>query len=370
MILDTSQVPSPCYVLEEEKLIRNLELFKSLEELTGIHVLVALKGYAFYSSFPLVKKYLSGATASSLNEATLIFEEMNYKAHMCGVVYFEKEISHVLNISSHITFNSLNEFDKYKYDLKPEHHVALRVNPGFSPVSTDLYNPCLSGTRLGIRKLDVLPEGVSGLHWHALCENDSYDFEKVLESFESNFGHLFNGLKWVNFGGGHLITKEGFDIEHFASLLSDFKKRFKGDVFIEPGSAIGWDTGFLKSTVLDLVEDEGVTTAILDVSFSNHMPDCLDMPYRPKVRSESIEGGFHYRLGGCTCLAGDFLEGFRFDNALKVGDEIIFEDMIHYTMVKTTTFNGVNLPSIGTIKKNDCFTLHKKFGYEEYKSGL
>ena len=364
------EIPSPCYVLEEEKLIHNLKLLQKVQSLTGIKVLVALKGFAAYSSFSLLKKYISGATASSLNEVKLISEEMESKAHVCGVVYFDNEIDEILDKSSHITFNSVSEFEKHKGKLSDRHKVALRVNPGFSPVEVDLYNPCTNGTRLGIRKLDKLPDGVTGLHLHALCENDSYDFENVLRSFNDNFGHLLRDLKWVNFGGGHLITKKGFDLNHFTNLINEFKKTFKGDVFIEPGSAVGWETGFLKSSVLDLVEDRGITTAILDVSFSNHMPDCLEMPYKPTVRSASNSGRYSYRLGGCTCLAGDFMDGFQFDKPLKPGDEIIFEDMIHYTMVKTTTFNGINLPSIGTLNKNGEFLLNKRFGYSDYKSRL
>lgn len=368
--MNTIQIPSPCFVLEEKKLIQNLELFQSIQEQTGIQVLVALKGFAFYSSFPLVKKYVSGGTASSLNEARLIFQEMGRKAHACGVVYFDREMEELLKVSSHVTFNSLQQYERFKDRLEPDHKIALRVNPGYSPVKTDLYNPCIKGTRLGLRKLDKLPGGITGLHFHALCENDSYEFEKVLKSFISNYGHLLNDLDWINFGGGHLATKSGFDINHFVKVLHDFKTIFKGDIFIEPGSAIGWETGFLKSTILDIVEDEGITTAILDVSFSNHMPDCLEMPYKPEVRSASENGEHKYRLGGCTCLAGDFIDGFRFDKPLSIGDELIFEDMIHYTTVKTTTFNGINLPSIGTIKENGAFVLNKEFGYKEYKSRL
>lgn len=363
-------IPSPCFVLEENKLLQNLEVFKTISKETGVKILLALKGFASYSCFPLVREYLEGATASSLNEALLIKYEMEDKAHTCAVVYLENEVNELFEISSHLTFNSLNQFEKYKSKLTNEHKVALRVNPGYSPVEIEIYNPCDKGTRLGVRDLNILPKGISGLHFHALCENNSYEFEKVLENFKLNFGHLLDNLEWINFGGGHLMTHKEYDLEHFKYLISEFKKDFKGDIFIEPGSAIGWQVGFLKTTVLDIVEDLGIRTAILDVSFSNHMPDCLEMPYKPKVTGEVDGGKYSYRFGGCTCLAGDFIDGFTFDKELKIGDQIIFEDMAHYTTVKTTTFNGINLPNIGTIGLDGNFELNKTFGYEEYKSRL
>lgn len=375
--IDLGAIPSPCYVIEEKLLIANLEKLKSVADRTGAHVLCALKGFAMWSTFPIVRRYLSGATASSLHEARLCYEEMGSKAHLCAPLYFGHEIEEICSISSHITFNSFHQYQKYKDTaLKHGLEMAIRINPEYSEVETDLYNPCVPGSRLGMTSEefgDQLPEGVTGLHFHALCEQNSDSLVKVLENVEKKFGHLLGQIKWINFGGGHHITRVDYDIELLVSAINDFKEKYQVEIFLEPGEAVGWQTGYLVATVEDIVRANGISTAMLNVSFSAHMPDCLEMPYQPKVwgaASEAIPGKHVYRLGGGTCLAGDFVGNYSFDSELKPGDQIILDDMIHYTMVKTTHFNGVNHPSIGIWTLDNQFKLVRKFGYEDYKNRL
>ena len=370
-------IPSPCYVLEEKLLIANLELLKRVQKEAGIEIICALKGFSFYHEFPLVKQYLAGATASSLNEARLAFEEMGVKPHVYSPAYVESEWDELASYAGHITFNSLNQY----YQFRDRAHAAgiscgLRINPEYAEVETDMYNPCVAGSRLGIRRTDLgeLPTGIEGLHSHTLCENDSFVLERTLKVIEQKFGDLLPRLKWLNLGGGHLITRADYDVEHLIGLLKGFRLKYPNlQIILEPGSAVGWQTGFLKSSVLDIVSSAGIMVAILDVSFAAHMPDTLEMPYKPRIRganSEPEKGKPTYRFGGMTCLAGDFYGDYSFEKELQIGDEIILEDMIHYTMVKTTTFNGVNLPSIGKLDKEEQFHLLKSFGYESFKDRL
>ena len=370
-------IPSPCYVLEENLLLANLELLQRVQKEAGIEIICALKGFSFYHEFPLVKQYLAGATASSLHEARLAFEEMGVKPHVYSPAYLEKEWDELVSYAGHISFNSLNQYQQFK----DRAHAAgiscgLRINPEYAEVETDMYNPCVAGSRLGIRRSDLgdLPEGIEGLHSHTLCENNSFVLERTLAVIESKFGDLLPRLKWLNLGGGHLITRADYDVNHLIGLLKGFRQKYPSlQIILEPGSAVGWQTGFLKSTVLDIVDSAGIKVAILDVSFAAHMPDTLEMPYKPRIRganSEPENGKYTYRFGGMTCLAGDFYGDYSFDNALQIGDEIILEDMIHYTMVKTTTFNGVNLPSIGKLDIKGDFYLYKTFGYESFKDRL
>lgn len=370
-------IPSPCYVLEENLLISNLELLERVQKEAGIEIICALKGFSFYHEFPLVKQYLAGATASSLHEARLAFEEMGVKPHVYSPAYLESEWAELSSYAGHITFNSLNQYHQYKVRaLAAGISCGLRINPEYAEVDTDMYNPCIAGSRLGIRRSDlgILPEGIEGLHSHTLCENDSYVLERTLAVIEEKFGDLLPSLKWLNLGGGHLITRADYDVDHLIGLLKGFRSKYPNlQIILEPGSAVGWQTGFLKSTVLDIVESAGITVAILDVSFAAHMPDTLEMPYKPRIRganSKPEKGKPTYRFGGMTCLAGDFYGDYSFEQALQIGDEIILEDMIHYTMVKTTTFNGVNLPSIGKIDTAGKFQLFKSFGYESFKDRL
>lgn len=372
--MDFNVIPSPCYVLDEALLRKNLELLKYVQDQSGAKIIVAFKGFAMYSAFDLVRQYLPGATASSLNEARLGHEELRGEVHAYSPAYLDQEIDEMLSLCSHITFNSLSQWEHHKAKtLASGVEAALRINPEYSEVTTDLYNPCIIGSRLGVRAEqlgDTLPEGIVGLHSHTLCENGADTLERTLEAIESRFGHLLHQAKWLNLGGGHAITRQGYDVELLIRLLKRLRETYNIDVILEPGSAVGWETGVLRAKVVDIVENQGQKTAMLDVSFAAHMPDTLEMPYKPRVRHTVEEGAYDYNFGGLTCLAGDFMAGYAFDHALQVGDDIIFEDMIHYTMVKTLTFNGVNLPSIGIWKEDGSFKLVKTFGYEEYKSRL
>ena len=368
------KAPNPCYVLNEKAFIHNMEILSSIKNLSGAKVLCALKGFSMWSTFPIMKQYLSGATASSLNEARLCFEELGQKAHSCFVVYLEEEMDEVLKISSHITFNSLNQYHKFKHKipLHPEVKFALRINPEYSSVEFEKYNPCMPGSRFGILAKDLgefLPEGITGLHFHALCESDSTDLQEVLNKLEANFGHLLFQCSWVNMGGGHHITRDDYDRDLLVDLLRNFKENYQVQVIIEPGEAVGWKTGVLTSRVEDVIENKGVNVALLNVSFSAHMPDCLEMPYQPKIVGE-VKKGIPFTLGGNTCMSGDFVEGFQFKSPLKVGDTVIFEDMMHYTFVKTNTFNGVPLPALATVKLNGEVLIHKTYGYEDFKNRL
>jgi carboxynorspermidine decarboxylase len=377
--VDYLKIPSPSFVLDEKLLRKNLELINHVQQKAGIEIILAFKGFAMWSAFPMVKEYLNGATASSLFEARLCFEEMKTRAHVYSPVYFENEFDELLTYSSHIVFNSFNQFHKfYAKTQEADHPVScgIRVNPEYSDVATDLYNPSAAGSRLGVGSdefPDALPNGIEGIHFHVLCESDSYSLEKVLENLEVKYGKYLHQVKWVNMGGGHLMTRKGYDHEHLIRLLKDFKKKYDVKVILEPGSAIAWETGVLVSTVMDIVKHKGVKTAILDVSFTAHMPDTLEMPYRPRIigaKEPDINSQHIYRLGGVSCLAGDFMEVYDFGKELKVGDLVIFEDMIHYTMVKTTMFNGVNHPSISIWRENDTLDIIRKFNYLDFKSRL
>ena len=389
MAIDYSQIPSPCFVLDEAKLRRNLELIHSVQQRAGIQIILALKGFSMFSAFPLVREYLPGATASSLNEIKLINEYMGLPAHTYMPAYLDREFDEVLSRSSHITFNSMNQWERFRERVKhfnqeksnsKNSHTSpscgIRVNPQYSEVATDMYNPCVPGSRLGVTRdklPDTLPEGLEGIHFHTLCENDSYTLERTLAALEGRFGDLLHQAKWVNMGGGHLMTREGYNTDHLVDLLIRFREKYKVEVILEPGSAIGWQTGVLVSTVLDVMDSQGISVAILDTSFAAHMPDTLEMPYKPRIIGayhEPVHGLPTYRLGGMTCLAGDFIGDYSFDNQLEIGDQIIFDDMIHYTMVKTTTFNGVNLPSIGIWQPDNTFRLVRSYGYESFKDRL
>lgn len=377
-MINYSKIPSPAFVLEEKLLRQNLDLIRSVQERAGVSIILALKGFSMWKVFPMVGSYLKGATASSLHEARLIFEEMGVRAHTYSPAYISSEFEEIMRYSSHITFNSLRQYQYFKDKLAEAPHLispGLRVNPEYSEVEVDLYNPAAKGSRLGEAPDnfgDKLPEGIEGLHFHALCESSSYSLEKVLAAFEKHFSRFFPQLKWVNFGGGHLMTRKGYDIDHLVGLLKAFRERYGLEVILEPGSAIAWETGNLISTVLDITDNRGVKTAIVDVSFTAHMPDTLEMPYRPLIigATDAQPGKPTYRIGGVSCLAGDYMDNYSFDRELQVGDQLIFKDMIHYTMVKTTTFNGVRHPSICIWHEDDTLEVVREFGYEDFKGRL
>ncbi len=341
-------------------------------------IILAFKGFAMWGVFDILKEFVSGAAASSPDEARLCFEEIGSPAHTYSPVYKQDDFNTILKYSSHITFNSLAQYNTFSGFLnKGRNKISpgLRINPEFSEISHGLYNPCSPGSRLGITA-DALkkgiPEGIEGLHFHVLFESDSFALEKVLKVVEEKFGRFFPDLKWINMGGGHLITRKDYDTPHLIKMLKDFRKRTGLHVILEPGSAFAWETGELVATVEDIVENQGIKTAILDVSFTAHMPDCIEMPYKPKLLNgtDPMHGKPTYRLGGNSCLSGDFMGDWSFEKELKPGDRIIFLDMIHYTMVKTTTFNGVHHPSIGIWTQEGKFRFIREFGYRDYKSRL
>lgn len=378
------EIPTPFYIVYEEKLRRNLELISRVKQEAGVNIIMAFKANALWKTFPIIKEYVTDSTASSLNEMHLGNEELGGNVHSYCPAYTPETINEYLNGSSHITFNSVNQFNRFKADLDKHNatpgnkHVSpgLRVNPLCSVIETDIYNPALPGSRFGVTAEQLgntLPEGIEGLHFHSLCESSSYDLQRVLEAFEQQFGKFLRQVKWINMGGGHLMTREGYDVQHLIGLLRDFKSRYPWlNVIMEPGSAFTWRTGDLITSVVDVVENQGVKTAIIDASFACHMPDCLEMPYKPAI-TESVETDPSlptYRLGGNSCLSGDYVGDWSFEKPLVTGDRLTLEDMNHYTTVKTTMFNGIQHPSIVLCdKEGDCRYL-RRFDYSDYKSRM
>lgn len=365
---------SPAFILEEAKLVANLELMQSVAIATDVQIIQALKAYAFWPTFPLLAQYLQGATASSLHEAQLINDYFGKQAHIYAPAYLPEQFAEVLTLGGHLTFNSLTELERYRDQWEAaEISVGLRVNPEYSPVETELYNPASPYGRLG-ETLPNLPAhppiGLEGLHVHTLCESGAEATAKLIERVKAKFGHYLRKMKWLNLGGGHLMTQVGYDLAKLISSLKQLKADYPHlEVILEPGSAAAWQTGYLRSRVLDIVENYGKRTAILDVSFTCHMPDTLEMPYRPVVRNaaaEEVPGDYAYQLGGVSCLAGDYLSEYWFPQPLLPGDEIIFEDMLHYTTVKTTTFNGVQHPLLGIQRENGQIEIVRRFGYEDF----
>ena len=377
--------PSPAFILDEKLLQKNLELIADVQKKAGVEIILALKGFAMWTVFPLVKKYLSGAAASSLNEARLVYEEMGCKAHTYAVAYLPDEMEEIMQYSSYMVFNSINQYERFKKGLSGVSAASanttgisfgIRCNPEFSEVKTELYNPAASGSRLGEVApafKNGLPEGIEGLHFHTLCESTSYDLEKTLTAFENKFGHLIPQVKWINMGGGHLMTKKGYDVDHLIKLLKTFKNKWGVEIILEPGSAIAWEAGVLLSTVLDIHESRGIKTAIVDISFTCHAPDTLEMPYRPRIvgaADPKKDSNYVYRIGGISCLAGDYMSEYAFEKELQIGDKIIFEDMMHYTIVKTTMFNGVRHPDICIMRKNRELEVVRRFEYEDYRGRM
>ena len=377
--MDIQTIPSPCYVIEESLLRRNLTLIKDVKERAGIEIIMALKAFAMWKVFPIVREYIPYATASSVYEARLVYEELGTPAHTYSPAYTEADFPHLLKCSSHITFNSLSQFERfYPMVVADGRRIScgLRINPEYSDVATDLYNLCAPGSRMGITsdKLpDQLPEGVEGLHFHTLCESSAQDLANTLQAVEQRFGRWLSQVRWLNMGGGHLMIRKGYDIDFLLRLLNEFKAKYPHlQIIMEPGSAFFWQTGFLRTTVVDLVENSGIETAVIDASFTCHMPDCLEMPYKPAVRhaTDAAPGKPTYRIGGCSCLSGDFMGDWSFDRPLHIGDPLIFEDMIHYTTVKTTMFNGIQHPSLAILREDGTLDMLRAFTYEDYKSRM
>ena len=376
-MIDFDAIPSPCFVMDEKLLRSNLEILKDIQEKSGAKIILALKGFAMYSTFPLVSRYLKGTTASSLHEARLGYEEFDGEVHAYSPAYLDNEFDELMQYCSHISFNSISQWQHFKDKIAGKNiSPGLRINPEYSEVVTDLYNPASPGSRLGLAPDHLqhgLPEGIEGLHSHTLFESDSSILERTVGAIEEKFGHLLPQLKWLNLGGGHALTKHNYDTEKLIQLVQRLRSTYHLDVILEPGSAVAWETGYLVSTVLDILENRGKKTALLDVSFAAHMPDCIEMPYKPRILSarDAMPGDENvYAMGGLTCLAGDVMGDYTFDQPIKVGDKIVFDDMMHYTMVKTTTFNGVTHPSIGIVKEDGNFELVRKFEYEDFKRRL
>ena len=386
------QFPNPCYVIEERLLRRNLQLIHDVAEQANVEIILAFKAFALWKAFPIFREYITHTTASSLYEARLAYEEFGSPAHTYSPAYTDEEIDEIVRCSSHLTFNSLTQLERF-IDRADKVSCGLRVNPEYSEIETELYNPCAPGSRFGVLRNDLdkylattgksLSEiGIEGFHIHCHCENGSDVFKRTLMHIEEKFGDLLPQLKWINFGGGHLMTRKDYDVQLLIDTLNSFHQRYPNlRVILEPGSAFAWQTGPLYSKVVDIVENAGIKTAILNVSFTCHMPDCLEMPYHPAVRGaeplddedlprQIITSEHVYRLGGNSCLSGDFMGYWRFDHELKVGDEIIFEDMIHYTTVKTNMFNGIGHPSIGMLHSDGTFELYRKYEYEDYRDRM
>ena len=378
-----NQIKMPAYILEEEKLRRNLSLIKGVADEAGIEIILAFKAFALWKTFPIFREYINSTTASSLSEARLAYEEFGAPAHTFSPAYTDLEIEDIARMSSHLTFNSLSQYSRHHtkaLETNSNLKLGIRVNPEYSEVGTDIYNPCAPGTRFGVLASQLperLPEDISGFHCHCHCESGADVFQRTLVHIEDKFSKWFDQLEWINFGGGHLMTRKDYDIRLLIDILKGFKKRYPNlKVILEPGSAFAWQTGPLVSHVVDIVENKGIKTAILDVSFTCHMPDCLEMPYWPTVRgAETIEGEYGkgeniYRLGGNSCLSGDWMQSWKFDHALQIGETVIFEDMIHYTTVKTCTFNGITHPDICLLKKNGELQVLRHFDYQDYKNRM
>ena len=374
---------TPIYIIEEKKLRRNLALIADVANRANVEIILAFKAFALWKTFPIFREYIHSTTASSLSEARLAFEEFGQPAHTYSPAYTDYEFDEIVKCSSHLTFNSLSQYQRFHDRVGNGVSIGLRINPEYSEVGTMLYNPCAPGTRFGVTadKLPPqLPEDIDGFHCHCHCESGADVLERTLVHIEEKFAAWFPQIKWLNLGGGHLMTRKDYDVELLVNILNGLHQRYPWlKIILEPGSAFAWQTGPLVSHVVDIVEDKGIRTAILDVSFTCHMPDCLEMPYYPDVRNaEHIDESDHishlssfiYRLGGNSCLSGDFMGMWNFDHELEIGEEIIFEDMIHYTTVKTNTFNGISHPSIGMLHEDGKLEILRHYGYEDYRDRM
>ena len=377
MDIDISTLPTPSYLVDQRLLIKNLELLASVKERTGCKILLAQKAFSMFSVYPLIAKYLDGVTSSGVMEARLGYEEMGKEVHTYAPAFADHEMDDVIRYSDHIVFNSFHQWNKFKDKVKSsgkQIECGLRLNPKYSEIDTDIYNPCFTGSRLGITPEQFQPDqldGIDGLHFHTMCEQNSDTLERTLKVVDDTFGSYIKQMKWLNFGGGHHITRSDYDIETLIRCIQFAQDTYGVQVYLDPGEAVALNTGYLVSTVLDTIEN-GMHLAILDTSAACHMPDVLEMPYRPHIIGAGVpnEKAYTYRLGGPTCLAGDIIGDYSFDVPLKEGDKLIFCDMAHYTMVKNNTFNGMNLPSIAFYSQENGLQIIKQFGYEDFKSRL
>ncbi len=382
------KLKTPFYLLSEEKLRKNLSLIHRVAQEANVEIILAFKAYALWKTFPIFREYISSTTASSLSEARLAYEEFGSKAHTFSPAYTPEEIDSIARLSSHLTFNSLTQYTHFANSaITANNHIklGLRINPEYSEVATDLYNPCAPGSRLGITADKMpphLPPYITGLHLHCHCESGADALQRTLVHVEEKFSKWLSQVQWLNLGGGHLLTRQDYDVQRLIAILHDLHNRYPNlHIILEPGSAFAWQTGWLVSQVADIVEDKGIRTAILNVSFTCHMPDCLEMPYHPVVRGAvtlpnypSATSSSHlphvYRLGGNSCLAGDFMDAWQFDHELQVGEQVIFEDMLHYTTVKTTLFNGITHPSIALLHGDGSIQVLREFSYEDYRDRM
>ena len=379
MPIDFSQFPSPCYIMDEALLRRNLTLIRDVAQRADVEIILAFKSFAMWRSFPIFREYVEHSTASSPYEARLALEEFGSRAHTYSPAYTEADFPEIMRCSSHITFNSLSQFERFYPQVEGSGEAiscGLRVNPEYSEVETELYNPCAPGTRFGVvadQLPDQLPHGIEGFHCHCHCESSSFELERTLTHLEARFARWFPQIKWLNLGGGHLMTRKDYDVNHLVTLMQGLHQRYPHlRIILEPGSAFTWQTGVLASEVVDVVENRGIRTAILNVSFTCHMPDCLEMPYQPVVRGARMdsEGPYVYRLGGNSCLSGDYMGLWSFDHPLQVGNRVVFEDMIHYTTVKTNMFNGIHHPAIAMWGMDGKAHLFKEFSYLDYRDRM
>lgn len=376
--IDFSAVPSPSYVVDERLLTKNLELLKSVQDRTGCSILLALKGFSMHSTFPLVGQYLKGVTSSSLFEAKLGFEKMGKEVHVYAPAYVEHEMDELLSYVDHIVFNSYGQWNQYKEKVQSvkgkKIECGLRINPEYSEIETALYNPCAPFSRFGVTIENFRPDdldGIDGLHFHTMCEQNSDTLERTIKVVEEKFGDSLHKMKWLNFGGGHHITRPDYDVEKLVNIINYIQDKYDVKVYLEPGEAVALNTGYLVATVLD-IQKNGMELAILDTSATCHMPDVLEMPYRPVIidAGQPNEFAYTYRLGGLTCLSGDVIGDYSFNEPLKAGDKLVFTDMAHYSMVKNHMFNGVNLPSIVSYNDEEGIKVIRQFGFEDYSNRL
>jgi len=378
-MIDYAKFPNPCYIMEEDLLRRNLTLIKHVADSANVEIILAFKAFALWKSFPIFREYIHHTTASSPYEARLAFEEFGSRAHTYSPAYTEEDFGEIMRCSNHITFNSLTQYERfYPLTKEADHPIScgVRINPEYSEIETDLYNPCAPGTRFGLlaeQLPEELPASIEGFHCHCHCESSSYALEHTLQHLEEKFAAWLPKLKWLNLGGGHLMTRKDYDVEHLITLLKGLHQRYPNlQIILEPGSAFAWQTGVLTAQVVDIVENRGIQTAILNVSFTCHMPDCLEMPYQPVITDAQFgeEGPYVYRMGGNSCLSGDFIGSWSFDHALQLGERIVFEDMIHYTTVKTNMFNGIPHPSIGLWTSDGKAVVYRNYTYQDYKDRM